>query len=244
MAKFIFQAGVFFKRPLYPANTSTVVTVYDAETGSIAHVWNDRAGADPRANPGAIWQEGQIRLYLNAGRYNIVASNGSDSKTWNDVIIVDPDAGGGGGVSTAVTALSISSGNVEVDVSVGALFTLDMTENVTSWTYTNTPGAGNGGSIMILVTQGDPARTLAINEGSAWTEGSLTVLDTEPGTLHLLAMTSFDSWATVGATMGKLLGVEPPAPDLIYLELNNIDELDPETFLDLTGEPGVLELNL
>lgn len=96
MAKFIFQAGVFFKRPLYPANTSTVVTVYDAETGSIAPVWNDRAGADPRANPGAIWQEGQIKLYLNAGRYNIVASNGSDSKTWNDVIIVDPDAGGGG----------------------------------------------------------------------------------------------------------------------------------------------------
>lgn len=96
MAKFIFQAGVFFKRPLYPANTSTVVTVYDAETGSIAPIWNDRAGADPRANPGAIWQEGQIKFYANAGRYNIVASNGSDSKVWEDVIIVDPDAGGGG----------------------------------------------------------------------------------------------------------------------------------------------------
>lgn len=96
MAKFIFQAGVFFKRPLYPANTSTVVTVYNAETGTIAPIWNDRAGADPRANPGAIWQEGQIKFYIDPGRYNIVASNGSDSKTWNDVIIVDPDAGGGG----------------------------------------------------------------------------------------------------------------------------------------------------
>lgn len=73
------------------------MTVYDAETGSIAPIWNDRAGADPRSNPGAIWQEGQIKFYANPGRYNIVASNGSDSKTWNDVIIVDPDAGGGGG---------------------------------------------------------------------------------------------------------------------------------------------------
>lgn len=88
---------MFFKRPLYPANTSTVVTVYDAETGSIAPIWNDRAGADPRSNPGAIWQEGQIKFYANAGRYNIVASNGPDSKVWEDVIIIDPDAGGGGG---------------------------------------------------------------------------------------------------------------------------------------------------
>lgn len=135
MAKFIFQAGVFFKRPLYPANTSTVVTVYDADTGSIAPIWNDRAGADPRANPGAIWQEGQIKLYLNAGRYNIVASNGSDSKAWNDVIIVDPDAGGGG------------SGNVPAGGTTGQVLAKASNTNYdTEWV------AAGGGSDRRTVT--------------------------------------------------------------------------------------------
>lgn len=205
MAKFIFQAGVFFKRPLYPANTSTVITVYDAETGSIAPVWNDRAGADPRANPGAIWQEGQIKIYLNAGRYNIVASNGSDSKTWNDVIIVDPDAGGGGGGSDrrTVTAVTSVGGVVTVNLALGDLFTLNMTEDVTGWVFTNKPGTGKGGSIMIRVTQGSPARTLALPVGSEWTDGSATALDAADGQAHVLAMTSFDNFSTVDATMAK-----------------------------------------
>lgn len=204
MAKFIFQAGVFFKRPLYPANTSTVVTVYDAETGSIAPVWNDRAGADPRANPGAIWQEGQIRLYLNAGRYNIVASNGSDSKTWNDVIIVDPDAGGGGGSDRrTVTAVTSVGGVVTVNLALGDLFTLSMTEDVTGWVFTNKPGIGKGGSLMIRVTQSSPARTLVLPVGSEWTNGSATALDVADGQVHILAMTSFDNFSTVDATMTK-----------------------------------------
>lgn len=231
--------------PLFAASTATRVTVIDKSDGTLASLWSDRDGLSTKANPFFITVAGKIEMYLDPGRYRITAAKAGQTDTWDDVLIIDPDAGGGGGgISTTVTALSISSGAVTVDLSLGSLFTLDMSANVTEWNFTNTPGAGNGGSIMILVTQGDPARTLALNEGSAWTDGSLTALDAEDGALHLLAMTSFDNWATVGATMGKLLGVEPPAPDLIYLELNNIDELDPGQFLDLTGEPGVLELNV
>lgn len=208
MAKFIFQAGVFFKRPLYPANTSTVVTVYNAETGTIAPIWNDRAGADPRANPGAIWQEGQIKFYIDPGRYNIVASNGSDSKTWNDVIIVDPDAGGGGGGGgtdrNTVTALSIASGAVTVDYSRGDYFTIDMTENITSWSFTNTPGAGKGSSLMFKINQRNPARTLALPTGAAWTLGSATELSDTNDRAHIVAMTTFDNFASIGVTMAEI----------------------------------------
>lgn len=239
MAKFIFQAGVFFKRPLYPANTSTIVTVYDAETGSIVPVWNDRAGADPRANPGAIWQEGQIKIYLNAGRYNIVASNGSDSKTWNDVIIVDPDAGGGGGggassflqltdtpsnytgqagkvvvvngsanglafvdgAADTVTTLSISSGNVAVDLAGGAnsLFALTLTSNVTGWTFNNKPGSGKGGSIWIEVTQAATPYTVSVPTPTKHTGGTMP---TGSGNKAALAMTSLDNWTTAWSTFG------------------------------------------
>ena len=207
MAKFIFQAGVFFKRPLYPANTSTVVTVYDAETGSIAPVWNDRAGADPRANPGPIWQEGQIKLYLNAGRYNIVASNGSDSKTWNDVIIVDPDAGGGGGGSDrrTVTAVTSSGGVVAFNYALGDYFTISMSENVTSASVTNPPASGVGGTIAIRITQDSTPRTFAFPANWQFTDSSpLTTIPTGSGDDALLIMTTFDGGITWFATMDTL----------------------------------------
>lgn len=245
MAKFIWQAGVFIGGPLFAASTSTQVTVVDKSDDTLAGLWADRDGTSPKANPFFISSAGKVEFYADAGRYSVTVENGGFSQTWDDVVLIDPDAGGGGGGGGGgVTALSIVSGAVTVNLALGNLFTLDMTENVTDWVFTNKPGAGNGGSIMIRVTQGSPARTLSLPAGSEWTDGSRTTLDAADGQAHLLAMTSFDNWATVGATMGKLLGVEPPAPDLIYLELNNIDELYPGQFLDLTGEPGVLELNV
>lgn len=273
--KGVFNASVFIGRPLYPADITTTVSVYNAETDELVPtLWLDRDGIDELANPHPLAEDGVILFYADPGRYNIVVEKGTQLyREWPDVIISDSATsgtpgiqsivagtnvtvddtdplnpvvsatGGGGGVNLSVTELSIVSGVVTVDLSLGSLFTLDMSANVTEWNFTNTPGEGNGGSIMILVIQGDPARTLTLNEGSAWTDGSLTDLDTEDGTLHLLAMTSFDNWATVGATMGKLLGVEPPDPESIYLELNNIDELSTDYYLELTGESGVLELN-
>lgn len=97
MAKFIFQAGVFFNAPLYAATVSTSVSVYDATTSSLAQIWNDRDGLDSKANPFTLTSAGKIEFYANAGRYNIVATNGGQSAQWDDVIIIDPDAGGAGG---------------------------------------------------------------------------------------------------------------------------------------------------
>lgn len=96
MAKFIFQASVFFNRPLYPAPTSTVVTVYNADTDSLAQIWDDRDGLEIKSNPFSLSSDGVLKFYTNSGRYNIVAANGADSRVWSDVIIVDPESGGGG----------------------------------------------------------------------------------------------------------------------------------------------------
>lgn len=231
--------------PLFAASTATQVTVIDKSNDTLASLWSDRDGLSTKANPFFITVAGKIEMYLDPGRYRVTAAKAGQTDTWEDVIIVDPDAGGGGGggISTTVTALSISTGAVTVDLSLGSLFTLDMSANVTDWVFTNKPGVGSGGSIMILVTQGDPARTITLPENGEWTDGSLTALDTTNASRHLLALTSFDNWATVGATMGKLLGVEPPEPGSIYLELNDIDELSTDYYLDLTGETGLLELN-
>lgn len=101
----------------------------------------------------------------------------------------------------SVTALSISSGNVTVDLAVGAnrLFTLTLTESVTGWTFDNKPGSGKGGSIWITITQGSTAYTVAMPSGAIHTGGQMP---TGSGDKAALAMTTTDNWTTIFATIG------------------------------------------
>lgn len=204
MAKIIWQARVFAGGPLFAASTATQVTVIDKSDDTLASLWSDRDGLSVKGNPFFITVAGKIEMYLDPGRYRVTAVNGGQTDTWDDVLIIDPDAGGGGGGGGGgVSALSIVSGVVTVNLALGNLFTLDMAENVTDWVFTNKPGVGEGGSIMIRVTQGSPARTLSLPVGSEWTDGSRTTLDAADGQVHVLAMTSFDNFSTVDATMTK-----------------------------------------
>lgn len=191
--------------PLFAASTATQVTVIDKADDTLANLWSDRDGLSVKGNPFFITVAGKIEMYLNPGRYRVTASKAGQTDTWEDVLIIDPEAGGGGGDRLTVTALSIVSGVVTVDVSLGVLFTLDMTENVTSWVFSGTPGAGKGGAIAIEVTQGNPARTLALPSGGDWTAGSQTSLSVTDNKKHLLCFTSHDNFTSVIATMQPTL---------------------------------------
>jgi hypothetical protein len=107
LAKVIFQAGVFFNRPLYPASVSTVIQVYDAETDVLVPLWTDREGTDALANPHNISSEGFIKFYANPGRYNIVATNGTNSRTWPDVILNEDSFS----AAEATTSYTLSDAN-------------------------------------------------------------------------------------------------------------------------------------
>lgn len=106
MSKFVFQAGCFMGSPLVPATSMTEVTVVDKETNNNANLWEDRAGGTIKANPFNIASIGLIRFYTDPGRYDITAVNGSETQTWTDVLIIDPDAGGGGAQFSEVVAIS------------------------------------------------------------------------------------------------------------------------------------------
>lgn len=110
MAKLIWQGIVLIGTPTYPGDTATTVQVYDVSTGSpvTAQLWSDRAGSVTKANPFTISEAGVIKFYANAGRYRIVVTNGSYSRTLEDVVIVDPDAAGGGTVDTIVAGDGIA----------------------------------------------------------------------------------------------------------------------------------------
>lgn len=84
--KTIWNAGVFINSPLYPANTSTSISVKKSIDDSFATIYSDRDGA-AKANPFTISEAGKIEFYADPGRYNITATSGVETVTWDDEII-------------------------------------------------------------------------------------------------------------------------------------------------------------
>lgn len=111
MAKFIWNGGVFEGSPLYASSIATTVTVIDAETSILAAIWSDRDGLVTKGNPFTLTDVGKIEFYADQGRYNIIASNGPSSQTWNDEII--GAAGSGGGVQSVVGGDGVNVNNAD-----------------------------------------------------------------------------------------------------------------------------------
>lgn len=113
-------------------------------------------------------------------------------------------SGGGGGTDmSTVTALSSSSGVVNLDCSLGDYYTLALTENVTSITFSNLPGSGHGASKMVRITQDSTARTVAWPASFKWAGGSAGAVSTASGAVDVLAISSFDNGTTWRATLAK-----------------------------------------
>lgn len=112
--------------------------------------------------------------------------------------------GGGGGTDmSTVTALSSSSGVVNLDCSLGDYYTLALTENVTSITFSNLPGSGHGASKMIRITQDSTARTVAWPASFKWAGGSAGAVSTGSGAVDVLAISTFDNGTMWRVTLAK-----------------------------------------
>lgn len=124
--------------------------------------------------------------------------NEADSKVYKYQGSWSEFAGGTGGGS-AVTALTISSGVVNIDCSLGDYFTLALNANVTSITFSNLPGAGKGATKMIRIVQDATPRTVSWPTSFKWAGASAGVVSTASGAADTLAITTFDngvSWAS------------------------------------------------
>lgn len=101
-----------------------------------------------------------------------------------------------------VTSLTSSGGVLAIDLSLGSYFTLTLTENVTSITFSNAPGSGYGQTIMLRITQAASAKTVAWPASFKW-EGTAADVSTGPGAVDLLALTTMDNGSTWDATLSK-----------------------------------------
>lgn len=100
---------------------------------------------------------------------------------------------------SAVTALSIASGVVNIDCALGDFFTLSLTSNVTSITFSNLPASGFGASLALRVRQDATGnRTLALPSSFKATGGSDTAVQSAANSETLITLLTFDQgtrWA-------------------------------------------------
>lgn len=97
-------------------------------------------------------------------------------------------------ITSPVTALTISSGVVNIDLSLGSLFTLALTANVTSITFSNLPGASKGQAIFIRMRQdATGSRTVALPASFKACGGSDTAVQSAANAYTNIALTSVDN---------------------------------------------------
>lgn len=97
------------------------------------------------------------------------------------------------GLGSAVTALSIASGVVNIDLSLGDYFTLALTANVTSITFSNLPASGKGRAIALRLKQdGTGSRTVALPSSLKAITGSDVAVQSAANAYTNLSMATFD----------------------------------------------------
>jgi hypothetical protein len=111
--------------------------------------------------------------------------------------------GGGGGSDNTVIALTSSAGVVDIDLALGSYFTLTLTENITSITFSNLPGSGKGGTVMVQITQDSTPRSVTWPASFKWAGASAGAVSTANGAVDVLAITSFDNGAMWMATLAN-----------------------------------------
>lgn len=203
--------------PILDANALLIPTADGARTlGSDAFRW---AGLNLKQNSGQIlWNDGTgsgdiigytstIGPYFFDGtttfalRYNIQALTVDRTITW-------PDAPGTvtllGDQMINNTALSIAAGVVNIDCALGDYFTLALSANVTSITFSNLPASGKARTLMVKITQNAAAaKTVAFPSSFKWAGGVVGVVSIGLSAVDLVAFSSFDQGTTWQASIGN-----------------------------------------
>jgi hypothetical protein len=146
-------------------------------------------------------------------------------------------------IANTVTALSISSGVVNIDCALGDYFTLTLTANVTSITFSNLPGSGKGANKVIRIVQGASAYTVAWPSTFAWVDGTQSVVSTASGKVDMLEINTFDNGTRWEASLTKALSI--PIFSSLLLRANTangstpVDD-SPNAFVP-TGTTGIVQ---
>ena len=93
------------------------------------------------------------------------------------------------------SSVSSSSGTLTCDISNGLTFTTTLTENVTTFSFTNPASAGNTTEVTLLLTQDSTARTVDWGASIYWADGTEPDLSTSDG-IYLMRFLTTDGGTT------------------------------------------------
>jgi len=174
-------------QPGSPAN-GDIYIITGAATGT---QWATFAQYDLAIYDSGTW-------YAFAPVEGIVVNIAGTLKQWDGAAYVD----GGGSDRTTASALA-TSGSVDIDYALGDYFTLALSGAVTTFTFSNLPGAGKGATLMIRITQDSTPRTVGWPASFKWAGGVPGAVSTGSGEVDVLAITTFDNGTTWQATLAK-----------------------------------------
>lgn len=188
--------------------SKAAIAIESAEPGSPTNGDCYILGSSPSGAQWSVFSEGDVVVYYSGTWYAFEPFTGWFKYSADDskVYLYDggwSEFGGGATDRSTVTALSSSSGVVNIDCSLGDYFTLALTENVTSITFSNLPGAGKGASLMLRITQDSTARTVAWPSSFRWAGGVAGSVSTGSGAVDVLAISTFDNGTKWDATLSK-----------------------------------------
>lgn len=93
MAKNVIQSTVLFANGEVSVAPGAQITIRNS-SGLLVPLWLDRDGAQPTSNPFTVDSSGFFRVYADAGRYHVTASQGGQVQEWRDIVTV-PEVGDG-----------------------------------------------------------------------------------------------------------------------------------------------------
>jgi len=171
----------------YETGTSTAKATYSDAYQTVPNTWPIVLSASGRQ--GDVFFSGTARLVvLSADNVQLDES--------------DPVSNPGSDPQSPVNALSISSGVVTIDCSLGNYFTLVLTTNVTSIVFTNLPLTGFAQSLWVRLKQdATGSRTIAFPASFKATTGSALLPGTAPDAYTILSLTTVDQGARWEYTM-------------------------------------------
>lgn len=108
------------------------------------------------------------------------------------------------GTTNDVSAAAVVAGVVNLNLALGNLFTVSLTANVTSFTFSNLPGAGKGAILHVLFTQGATARAVTWPTNFRWRDGLPVPISPIANAQDLLRLTTHDNGATWAAEMFRI----------------------------------------
>jgi hypothetical protein len=166
------------------------MSVYNADTAAATVTVSRKVSSTSYTLAKVTLPAGYLLEFANASGWKVLDKAGSFVQT----IVV---SGGSSGLGSAVTALAISSGVVNIDCSLGDYFTLAINANVTSLTFSNLPASGTGRTLSVTITQdATGARTFALPASFMAITGSDTAIQSAASAVTKLSIETVNAGTT------------------------------------------------